>query len=155
MGGPGNSFTWERDGTMVEIESMLNLVTIDASYGGTYTCNVSNIAGTDSTSATVYVTPYFETPLDEVILAINGSSVDVFCDATGFPTPVVMWVNDLGTVVSSSRTLSLSTVVFGDEGLYTCVATSQINESSYTAMDFTTITGIHCMWHVIEYNSLL
>ena len=141
MGGPGNSFLWELNGNVVGADNMVNLVAIDASYGGNYTCTVSNAAGTDSASTILYVAPYIVTPLEEQTLTASGSTVNISCDATGFPTPNVKWVNDLGLEVSSSSQLEFSPVIFGDEGVYLCVAFTEINGTNFTVTNQTTLIG--------------
>ena len=141
FGGPDNVFLWEMDENIIGNGSLLDLFAIDASYGGKYTCTVSNAAGTDSASTTLYVAPYIVTPLDKQTLTTNGSIVNISCDATGFPTPTVNWVNRLAKAVSSSSQLVFNSVIFGDEGLYHCVATTEINKSNYTATDNTTLIG--------------
>lgn len=141
MGGPGNSFQWERNGIVVANDSTLTFVDVDASYGGNYTCVVSNAAGDDSASATLYVTPYIVTPLEEDILVVNGSRINVSCDAEGFPTPTVNWVGMLDVEVSSTMILQFSPVLFGDEGVYRCIAISKINENNYTTTDEISLNG--------------
>ena len=59
MGGPNNVYQWEKDGNVVATDDILTLMDIDASSGGIYTCTVSNLAGNDSATTTLYVAPYF------------------------------------------------------------------------------------------------
>lgn len=141
MGGPGNSFQWERNGIIVATGDILTFVDINASYGGNYTCVVSNVAGGDSATATFYVTPYIVTQLDEGISAVNGSKVNISCDAEGFPTPTINWVDMQGTEVSSSMLLQFSPIMFGDEGIYHCVAFSEIDGINYTMIDQISLNG--------------
>ena len=74
---------------IVANDSTLEVMDIDASSGGVYTCIVSNAAGSDSASTTLYVAPYIVTPLEEQTLTTNGSNVNISCDADGFPSPTV------------------------------------------------------------------
>ena len=141
MGGPNNSFTWSRNGNIIGNESVLNVVDIDASHGGSYTCTVSNAAGADSTLAMLYVEPYIDTRLERETHAVNGSNLSISCNAVGFPIPVVKWVDVQGIEVSNSAQLQFSPVLFGDEGLYRCVATAEIGETNFTAMSETTLVG--------------
>lgn len=141
MGGPENSFQWEINGTVVANDSTLTFVDIDVSYGGNYTCIVSNAAGDDSASTMLYVTPYIVTPLKEDISAVNGSKINVTCDAAGFPTPTVNWVSMLDFEISSTMLLQFSPIMFGDEGVYRCVVFSEINGTNYTTTDQTSLTG--------------
>lgn len=140
MGGPNNTFQWVKDRTIVRNDSILNLVNIDASHGGIYYCFVSNAAGAGSASTTLYISPYIATPLEKEILAtVDGPSVNISCDATGFPTPNVNWMNMLNIIVSNTSQLLFNPVVFGDEGLYRCTASAEINGTTLTALDETTL----------------
>ncbi len=141
MGGPNNSFQWKMNGTIISNDSELNLIAIDSSYGGNYTCTVSNAAGTDSSSTTLYIAPYIVTPLDKQMFTINGSNVIIFCNASGFPIPSISWLDALGLEVSTTSLLQFDPVIFGDEGVYQCVATSVIIQSPLNATDETTLTG--------------
>ena len=161
MGGPNNTFQWEKNGTIIGNDSILDLVAIDASYGGNYTCVVSNVAGADSASTTLYVAPYIITPLEKQILGtVDGSSVNINCPAAGFPTPTVNWVDVLNTEVSSTPQLWFNPVAFGDEGLYQCIASADINGTNFAAIDETTlirkiINFLLLLMHVTKFCILL
>ena len=142
MGGPQNSFTWMKDGVMVGNDTTLTVTDIDASSGGSYTCTVSNSAGNDSASIILYVQPYIVTPLEEQTLTSNGSEVNISCNAAGFPTPTVNWRDMEDMVVSNDSQLLFSPAMFGDEGLYRCVATAEINSMNFNATDETTLVGM-------------
>ena len=144
MGGPGNLFLWEMNGYTIASDAIVDLVAINASYGGNYTCTVFNAAGTDSASTTLYVAPYIVTPLEEEILTPNGSNVNINCVTAGFPAPSVKWVDALDFEVSSSSQLEFSPVMFGDEGLYRCVASTEIDGNNITAVNETTLIGNQC-----------
>ena len=142
QGGPNNSYTWKKDGTPINgNESTLTLINVNATSGGSYTCTVSSAAGNDSASTTLYVAPYIVTALEEQTITTNGSNVDINCDAAGFPSPTVNWVDRTNMEVSSTSQLEFSQVVFGDERLYICVATTEINGMNLTATDETTLVG--------------
>ena len=140
-GGPDNVFQWEMSGNIVGNESILEVTDIDASSGGSYTCTVSNAAGSDSASTTLYVAPYIVTPLDEQTLTTNGSNVNVTCDADGFPTPTVSWMDMTNAEVVNVPLLEFNPVMFGDEGLYRCEATAEINGMNITTTDDTILIG--------------
>ena len=141
FGGPSNTFLWKMNGSIIGNDSMLEVMDIDASSGGDYMCTVSNAAGNDSASITLYVAPYIVTPLEEQILTINGSNVNISCDADGFPSPTVSWVDVTSAEVVNASMLEFSPVMFGDEGLYRCVATAEISGVKVTSMDDTIIVG--------------
>ena len=141
MGGPGNAFQWEINGAIVSTDNEVNLTAIDGSYGGNYTCIVNNAAGSDSASTTLYVAPYIITPLENRILTMNGSKVIIYCNASGFPTPSLSWVDTFGKEVSNKSLLQFSPIIFGNEGVYHCVAKSKIKQAPLNATDETTVTG--------------
>ena len=158
LGGPSNSFQWERNGIPIENDSVLTLEGINASHGGTYTCIISNAAGNDSVSTTLYVAPYIDTLLEEQTLAENGSNVNIVCTAAGFPIPNVIWVNALGSDISNTSLLQFSPVIFGDEGSYRCVATIEINEVMFLATNETILIGMLYQLDsllVLSYNAYL
>ena len=141
LGGPSNTFQWEMNGNITGNDSMLEVMDIDATSGGSYTCTVSNAAGSGSASTTLYIGPYIVTPLEEQIFTTNGSNVNISCDADGFPSPTVSWVDMTNAEVVNMSLLEFSPVMFGDEELYRCVATAEINGMSFTVIDDIIIVG--------------
>ena len=141
IGGPGNLFQWEMNGLFIGNDGVLSLEGINASHGGTYTCIISNAAGNNSVYTTLYVAPYIDSPLEEETLAVNGSSVNITCNAAGFPVPKVMWIDSHDSDISNTSLLELSPVLFGDEGTYYCVASTEINNTRFTATNETTLIG--------------
>ena len=144
-GGPNNTYEWIKDGTILDGETSdtLTLMIANASSGGNYTCTVSNAAGSGSASITLYVAPYIVTPLEEQTLTTNGSNVNISCDADGFPSPTVSWVDMTNAEVVNTSLLEFSPVVFGDEGLYRCVATIEISGMNFTTTNDTIVVGKH------------
>ena len=146
MGGPGNAYQWEKDGNIVATDDVLTLMDIDASSGGIYTCTVSNLAGNDSATTTLYVAPYFIIHPENVETS-NSSEVNISCLAESFPEPEYMWMKDGDSslvregviTVDMPNSLGFRPVLFGDEGVYVCVAFITIdmvvhNESSDTTV---------------------
>ena len=60
------------------------------------------------------------------------------CEAEGFPSPAVHWEDSEGMPVSSSALLELAPVMFGDEGVYYCVAETTVTVGN----DSITITAL-------------
>ena len=141
FGGPDNFFLWRMNGNIIGNDSVLEVMDIDASSGGVYTCTVSNAAGSDSASTTLYVAPYIVTPLEEQALTTNGSNVNISCDADGFPSPTVSWVDMTNAEVMNTSVLEFSPVMFRDEGLYRCMAITEINGMRFTTTDDTILIG--------------
>ena len=137
-----NTYLWMMNGVTVGNDSTLVVMDIDATSGGSYTCTVSNAAGNESASTTLYVAPYIVTPLEEQTLTANGVNVNITCDADGFPSPTVNWVDMTNTEVSNTFLLEFSPVMFGDEGLYRCVAGTRINGMNLTATNETILVGM-------------
>ena len=131
LGGPLISYRWLFNGrdTDGENSSTLTLTSVDASDGGEYTCVVSNTAGNDSASSTVYIFPYF-TIAPEDVESSNGDNVTLSCEAEAFPDPSYAWtkideiIRESATVIDSTS-LSFEPVLFGDEGSYNCSVTSE------------------------------
>ena len=145
QGGPNNSYAWERNGKVLnnENKNKLTLMIGISSSGGLYRCTVSNAAGSDSASTILYVAPYIVTPLEEQTLATNGSNVNISCGADGFPSPTVSWVDTTNAEAVNMALLEFSPVMFGDEGVYRCVATAEINGMSFNTTDNTILVGKH------------
>ena len=142
-GGPDNTYQWMKDGIVLnESDSTIIVNVINASSGGDYTCTVSNTAGNDSASTTLYVAPYIITPLKKQTPTANGSNVNINCDAAGFPSPTVNWVGMTNMKVSNTSLLQFNPVMFGDEGLYLCVASVEIDGVNFNATDKTTLVGM-------------
>ena len=120
----------------------MEIINVDASSGGEYTCTVNNTAGSGSNTAFFYVAPYIVTPLQDITLTTSGDFVNINCDPTGYPSPFVEWVDMNDTIVSNTSLLQFSPVTFGDEGHYRCVVTAVANDMNFTATDETTVFGI-------------
>lgn len=143
-GGPANIYEWRKDGVIFnnEADNTLILNGIEVTSGGDYTCTVRNAAGMDSTTTTLYIAPYIVTPLERETHAFNGSNVNVSCEANGFPLPNVNWVNMTSMEISNTSLLEFSPVLVGDEGIYRCVATLDVNGNSIEATDETNLIGM-------------
>ena len=155
-GGPNNTYAWVKDEIVLDNEASdsLTLIIDSASSGGNYTCTISNVAGSDSASTTLYVAPYIVTPLEEQTLTTNGSNVNISCDADGFPSPTVSWVDMTSNIeVVNMSLLEFSPVMFGDEGLYCCVATAELNGMSSTTTDDTILVGKHAI--IVNHSPIL
>ena len=132
VGGPGNTFQWSFNGAEIgnETSSNLTLINVTADNGGAYTCTVTNPAGSDSYTTYVFISPMIT--MDPVDVEVSNGTMDVTfsCDATGFPAPTFEWLRQYGGTLPESSSggdtsvLTIGLAVFGDEGLYYCVASS-------------------------------
>uniref|UniRef100_A0A8C3GM35 Hemicentin 1 n=1 Tax=Cairina moschata TaxID=8855 RepID=A0A8C3GM35_CAIMO len=109
---------------------------------GTYTCIASNIEGKAQKSyiLSIQVPPNIvgsEMPSEVSVLL--GESIQLVCDASGVPTPVMQWLKDGKTVASddlqrirqvkiNGSTLTIFRALTSDTGKYTCVATNPAGE---------------------------
>ena len=146
LGGPDNAYQWLKDGVDIanKTRQVLTVSNVSAVDGGEYSCVVSNAAGNETVDSTLYIKPYITADPVSDVLSLTGRNVSFECEAESFPSPRYFWekVSDNGTIVSASRVLSLSPVVFGDEGVYRCVAYITANESNVTAAsERTLLTG--------------
>ena len=141
-GGPNNMFQWQQGAVNIinKQQPTLELISVDATDGGEYTCVVSNAAGNDSTSTTLYIRPYFTLqPLNTTTKVDEDHTLT--CEAEAFPEPTFEWFHadseEFGVNVTgmNTGTLMFTPVQFGDEGDYYCTATSNgtgINSSTVT-----------------------
>ena len=132
LGGPGNTFQWSFNGAVIENETSasanLTLPNVTAENGGSYTCNVTNAAGSDTNSTYVFIRPMITLRPTSTNVVV-GENVTFSCDATGFPEPSIRWLKEDSLLPSSAvgentKTLTIDPVSFGDEGFYYCEATS-------------------------------
>ncbi|XP_071807106.1 peroxidasin homolog isoform X2 [Asterias amurensis] len=148
-GYPRPTIEWTRHGQSVVEDSRFTLLasgslhinSIQPLDRGEYTCTATNQAGTRSTSATVTVTvpPSFDvTP--NFISAIEGSTVELFCQASGYPLPVIAWRKEGELLPESRRYLTLASgtlrilrMTREDEGNYDCFAVNSAGSIHTTA----------------------
>ena len=53
---------------------------------------------------------------------VEGDSVFLYCNATGFPAPFVVWSKTGGGVISQDRWLNITNITKADRGQYQCFA---------------------------------
>ena len=140
-GGPDNTFQWLRNGTEL-VNEFIFIPAISFMDGNEYTCVVSNAAGSESVSTFLFVSPEIVlNPTD--VNTTNDSFIVIMCDVEAFPRPEFQWVHIGGGIGSNimgadTNMLVFNPVLFGDEGDYFCIATS--NGISVMS-DNSTITG--------------
>ncbi|XP_038601048.1 LOW QUALITY PROTEIN: hemicentin-2 [Tachyglossus aculeatus] len=107
---------------------------------GSYRCVASNVAGTSELqfSLRVNVPPRITLAPSLPGPVVVSEPVRLVCNASGVPTPTLLWLKD-GNPVSSSgtsdlqifpggRVLTLSSARVADSGMYSCVAVSVVGE---------------------------
>ena len=106
---------------------MINRITAP-DHGGLYQCIARNIAGNGSDTTYIFVSPRFLIHPVQT-LAISGMINNLTCKAESFPVPQYMWYKheengrtlDVGP---DDYLLPFNPIVFGDAGIYQCIATS-------------------------------
>ena len=129
LGGPGNTFQWAFNGEEIENETSSNLTRTNVTEedDGAYTCTVTNPAGNGFYTTHVFIVPSIS---PTSVNADNGiTEVSFTCSAIGFVEPEIQWMKEDGSLPSSASgqnttTLTIGPVLFGNEGLYYCVAMS-------------------------------
>ncbi|XP_014404599.1 PREDICTED: hemicentin-1-like, partial [Myotis brandtii] len=146
---PMPAVTWYKDGQPIISSSQalyidkgqfLHIPRAQVSDSATYTCHVSNVAGTAEKSfhVDVYVPPMIEgdlaVPLNKQVVVTHSLTLE--CKAAGNPPPVLTWLKD-GVPVKASdnirieaggKTLEITSALEVDRGQYVCVATSVAGE---------------------------
>ena len=134
-GGPGNMYQWFKGNTSLvnEDNTMLQLLEVNSTDGGDYTCQVTNVAGMSSSTVDLYIEPYI-TSFPLTLLVVERTDSAAFaCMADGFPFPNISWWKIEGYSVSpesnisvfSGNTLMFPFVTHEDRGTYVCVASAQ------------------------------
>ncbi|KAM9212162.1 hemicentin-1 [Dugong dugon] len=146
---PVPAITWYKDGQPVVSSSQalyidkgqfLQIPRAQVSDSATYTCHVTNVAGTAEKSfhVDIYVPPVIEgdltTPLNKQVIVAHSLTLE--CKAAGNPPPVLTWLKD-GVPVKANgnirieaggKKLEIINALEVDRGQYVCVATSVAGE---------------------------
>ncbi|KAM9722140.1 hemicentin-2 isoform 3-T3 [Dama dama] len=130
-----------RDRVMVSIDGRILLIEqAQLSDAGSYRCVASNVAGSTELqyNLRVNVPPRITLPPSLPGPVLLHSPVRLTCNATGTPSPLLMWLKD-GNPVSTAgttglqvfpggRVLTLASARASDSGSYSCVAVSAVGE---------------------------
>ncbi|XP_075872115.1 hemicentin-1 isoform X2 [Nelusetta ayraudi] len=158
-GHPPPSLTWLKDGVPVrdgesvrvlEQGSKIEILSAAASDSGRYVCVATSIAGEREVKYDVRVlVPPFIDGADEVTdnTVIINSPLELECQATGTPAPVITWYKD-GKAVrqgeglrvsANSRRLIVSRAQVSDTARFQCVAS---NEAGDHERDFNVVVHV-------------
>nr|XP_020731255.1 hemicentin-2-like [Odocoileus virginianus texanus] len=130
-----------RDRVMVSIDGRILLIEqAQLSDAGSYRCVASNVAGSTELHyhLRVNVPPRITLPPSLPGPVLLHSPVRLTCNATGTPSPLLMWLKD-GNPVSTAgttglqvfpggRVLTLASARASDSGSYSCVAVNAVGE---------------------------
>ncbi|XP_012721740.2 hemicentin-1 [Fundulus heteroclitus] len=150
-GVPEPEVTWYKNGRQLAAGNgldingqQLEIVGVQTTDGGMYTCKVSNVAGqVDRTfRLTVHVPPVLDGPQRESVNYTLGSHVALLCEATGVPVPSITWLKDGSPIESSlqwqwsvrGNRLELGPLSLSHAGTYTCLVK---NSQGQTQKDYT------------------
>ncbi|MBS0631586.1 MAG: immunoglobulin domain-containing protein [Verrucomicrobia bacterium] len=126
-GSPAPTYQWKKDNAAIAgaTDATLTLQGVTPASAGSYTVDVSNVAGTVTSSAatlTVYTASVFTTqPISQTVTA--GANVTFTAVASGNPAPTYQWVKN-GTAIdgATSGTYTISNAQPGDAGSYAVLA---------------------------------
>ncbi|XP_078371094.1 uncharacterized protein LOC144654736 [Oculina patagonica] len=83
---------------------------------------------TDTVTLRIEDPPKITNPLQRNVTVRTGEDLDLNCQASGVPDPIVTWIR-LGRVIKN-QTLYFKRVTASDSGLYLCKANNQAGEDS-------------------------
>ncbi|KAL5487212.1 hypothetical protein EMCRGX_G019787 [Ephydatia muelleri] len=144
--------------------STLTIQSAQPSHAGNYTCTATNVVGSVSATANVFVQvpPNITSPAAGFTYTVNSSySVTFQCTASGIPPPLITFYNSYGplssdvdsrvilsdpiigsvtigqqTFSTTSRNLTINSTEDGDSGNYTCVAFNNRVATFYSNLTF-------------------
>ncbi|KAG0433109.1 hypothetical protein HPB47_020220 [Ixodes persulcatus] len=160
-GNPQPSVFWTREGDQVLMfpgkthgrflvtnEGTLVISSVRKEDRGYYTCSALSIVGSSMAKGHLEVTAIADLPPPVIrlgpanqTLPINTAAI-MPCEATGKPTPTVSWLYNAVPlqahtrprfVILQSGTLRINGLQISDSGTYTCTASSESGETSWTA----------------------
>ncbi|XP_027145831.1 hemicentin-1 [Larimichthys crocea] len=158
-GHPPPSLTWLKDGVPVrdgesvrvlEQGTKIEIISATVSDSGRYVCVATSIAGEKEVKYDVRVlVPPFIDGADDVTdsTVIINSALELECQATGTPAPVITWYKDGKPVrqseglrvAASGRRLVVSRAQVSDTARFQCVAT---NEAGDHERDFNVVVHV-------------
>ncbi|KFP01647.1 Hemicentin-1, partial [Calypte anna] len=148
-GYPAPEVSWHKDGEEITESirrrilstGVLQIVFVQPSDAGWYTCIAANLAGSSTVSMelAVHIPPKIHSTEEQFTVREDSQAV-LSCVAEGIPTPTINWKKDntlLTEVAGKYQTmpdgnLILDNVVPEDSGSYTCVASSAAGEDTHT-----------------------
>ena len=146
---PTPTIRWFKDDRELALDSrhvftqnnqVLTVLFLSESDTGLYTCISENEAGLAEKYWTVeiYVEPDLIWTPDELTSPLKGEYVNLECEATGNPEPVVSWFKDdeliepgANRIALVDGNLSIQNVAESDNGIYECRAVNEAGEKRY------------------------
>ncbi|KAM9324527.1 hemicentin-1 [Gastrophryne carolinensis] len=142
---------WQKDGQvitegkhyqMISDGRYLQIFNTQLSDSGRYVCIVENVAGSVQKlfNLNIHVPPKVTGNHFENETVVEGNSISLVCEATGFPAPAIKWIKD-GIVLSHNKhifigpggwILQIPQAKQSDGGEYICLAINKAGESKKT-----------------------
>ncbi|XP_073845114.1 roundabout guidance receptor 1 [Musca autumnalis] len=158
-GNPPPSVFWTKEGSStlmfpnnsyghlhVSLEGTLQINGVQKDDAGYYVCSAFSVVDSTTIRAFLQVTSVDDTPPPIIQIGPSnqtlpkGSVAMLPCRASGHPTPRVKWYRDGTTLQSGNRytivqggSLRIDDLQLSDSGLYTCTASSESGETSWSA----------------------
>ncbi|KAG1651101.1 Roundabout 2 [Nymphon striatum] len=159
-GNPPPAVFWSKEGSQVlmfprqphgrfyvDAEGMLKITGVKEEDEGFYKCSVISVAGSTVSKAFLRVTSLEDVPPPVIRLGPANQTLPVEtmvllpCQASGTPTPTIKWSYNSQPIRShnprmlllDSGTLQIDDLQYSDSGVYTCTASSESGETSWSA----------------------
>ncbi|CAM1324704.1 ROBO1 (predicted) [Pycnogonum litorale] len=159
-GNPPPAVFWTKEGSQVlmfprqphgrfsvNAEGQLIITGVRKEDEGYYKCSVISFAGSTIAKAYLKVTAMEDVPPPIIRLGPANQTLPVKtvvllpCQASGIPTPTIKWYYNSKPIRSNipvmtlldTGTLQIDDLQYSDTGLYTCTATSESGETSWSA----------------------
>nr|XP_042899314.1 hemicentin-1 isoform X1 [Parasteatoda tepidariorum] len=149
-GYPQPDISWFKDGSVIASDEnivikgdILEFLNVDSSHNGTYTCEISNVAGkiTKDFNMQVLVPPKLEGGNDSRFVTSSvKQSTTLQCSVTGIPTPSIIWLKNGLPIITTYTSqfhighrgteLTIRNAELRDSGQYTCIANNPAGNSS-------------------------
>ena len=137
-GTPAPTFQWKKDGVVIAgaTANSYAIVSVSAGDAGSYAVVATNsVNSATSNAAILTVNPANSAPVitmqpvSQTVTA--GNSVTLSAGASGTPTPTYQWKKDgVNIGGATNNTYVIASVVAGDAGTYTVVATNSVNTAT-------------------------
>ena len=111
--------------TVVGTEPLLEIMSVDASYGGSYQCVIFNDAGFETVNTNLSVAPLFIVQPQSINREVDDYA-NFTCEAVSFPDPYYQWQRYIDgqfeDIPDANTSMLMFEVAFDSYGLYRCVA---------------------------------
>ena len=111
--------------TVVGTEPLLEIMSVNASYGGSYQCVVFNDAGFEIVDTNLSVAPLFIVQPQSINREVDEYT-NFTCEAVSFPDPYYQWQRYMDgqfeDIPDANTSMLIFLVDFDSYGMYRCVA---------------------------------